>query len=416
MSSSPPSILKSNVAPVYRLLTETTGWRKCIITPGRSAAAFVPWDKLTAQPVRLSRGTAIKVVTRSGRDEHTSTLDAPRWAERLSEALEAGPCHLDVVSNDVDWHARRTREGRWLVSKSRPSLPSAGSEQPAPHDRPHQRALDLEDPAVRRLFVALGLYSPGGAPLGDMAGKVQQVQHFIELLRPLPAWSRGGSVRVVDAGCGKAYLSLSLALWARANGLAVHLDAVDASAEVVATVGDTAAAAELAEVHPHAASIAEFTAANTDPIDLLISLHACDTATDEGLAAGVLLDAGAIVLVPCCHRELSDQMEAAVKGGQAAATDGWQAVVRHGLLQHRLADIVTDSLRAAALEVMGYKVAVIEFVSPEATARNVMIRAEKRSRRDQRAEENALKRYRALAGQWQVTPSLERLLGDRWPS
>jgi SAM-dependent methyltransferase len=409
-----PSVTESNVAPVYRLLTETTGWRKCIITPGRSAAAFVPWDKLVAHPVRLARGTAVKVVTRSGRDEHTATLDGARWAERLSDALEVGPCHLNVVANDVDWHARRTREGRWLVSKSRPSLPAAAPAEPPAHDRVHQHALDVDDPAVRRLFAALGLYSPGGAPLGEMAGKVQQVQHFIELLRPLPVWNRGGNVRVVDAGCGKAYLSLALALWAKSNGRVVELDAVDSSADAVATVARTAAAAEVGDVRTHAQSIADFAAAASEKVDLLVSLHACDTATDEGLAAGVLLDAGAIVLVPCCHQEISDQMEAAVKSGSATATDGWQAVIRHGLLQHRLADIITDSLRAAALEAAGYRVAVIEFVSPEATARNVMIRAEKRARRDERAEENALKRYRALARQWQLAPALERLLGERW--
>lgn len=408
-------ITESNVAPIFRLLTETTEWRKCIVTPGRQAAAFVPWDKLTAQPIRLARGAAIKVVTRAGRDEHTATLDPDRWAERLSKALEAGPCHLDVVSPEVDWHARRTREGRWLVSRSRPSLPAAAPEELPAHDRSPHRALDLEDPRVRQLFVALGLYSAHGVPLGEMAGKVQQIQHFIELLRTLPVWSGGQTVRLVDAGCGKAYLSLSLALWAETQGAKVALDAVDSAADVIATVARVAETAGIGAVSVHAESIEAFAARRAGPVDVLVSLHACDTATDEGLAAGVRLGAEAIVLAPCCHQEISDQMTAAVKAGVAPAVDGWQAAIRSGLLQHRLADIVTDSLRAAALEAMGYRVAVIEFVSPEATARNLMIRAEKRRRPDPRADANALKRYKALAGQWDLHPSLERLLGDRWP-
>lgn len=411
-----PSIRQSSVSPIFELLTETMNWRKCIITPGRQAAAFVPWDKLTAQPVRLARGTAVKVVTRSGRDEHTSTLDVARWAERLEAALDAGPCHLDVVSPEVDWHARRTREGRWLVSRSRPSLPDRTAAEPQPHDRERRRALDLNDERVRALFIALGLFSANGQALGEMAGKVQQVQHFVELLTSLRTWQKRGPVRVVDAGCGKAYLSLSLAAWAKAQGAAIELDAVDSSPEVVATVLRIAGAAGLDGVRGHAQSIAEFSATRDEPVDLVVSLHACDTATDEGLAAGVKLGAEAIVLVPCCHQEVSDQMEAAVKGGLAPAVDAWQAVIRNGLLQHRLADIVTDALRAAALEAVGYRVSVAEFVSPEATARNLMIRAEKRARRDQRAEENALKRYRALAGQWDVSPALERLLGERWPT
>lgn len=410
------SATESNVAPIYRLLTETLDWRKCIITPGRQAAAFVPWEKLTAQPVRVSRGLAIKVVTRAGRNEHTATLDAERWAERLSEALDAGPCHLDVVSHDVDWHARRTREGRWLVSKARPSLPSAAPAEPAAHDRVANAPLDLSSDRIRRLFIELGLYSPNGQPLGDMAGKVQQVQHFIELLRTLNVWAGGNTVRVVDAGCGKAYLSLSLALWASESGKTVILDAVDSSPDVVATVARTAERAGLESVRTHATSIDAYTEASPEPGDLLVSLHACDTATDEALAAGVKLGARAIVLVPCCHQEASDQIRDAVKAGRAPARDAWQAVLRTGLLQHRMADVVTDALRAAALEALGYSVAVSEFVTMEATARNLMIRAEKRRRPDPRAEENALRRYRDLAAQWDLHLSLERLLGDRWPA
>lgn len=412
-----PSLLQSNAAPVYRLLTESTEWRKCIITPGRQAAAFVPWQKMTAQPIRLARGLAIKVITRAGRNEHTATLDPERWAERLSEALEAGPCHLDVVSYDVDWHARRTRDGNWLVSKSRPSLPATAPEAPQGHDRVPQRALDPGSAAVRNLFVHLGLTSPHGQPLGEMAGKVEQVQSFVELLRSLPVWQRTAApVRVVDAGCGKAYLSLSLAAWARQENLPMQLDAVDASPDVVATVARIAEAAGIPGVTTHAMSIAAFAAERAEPVDLLVSLHACDTATDEALAAGVRLGAKAIVLVPCCHQELSDKVEANVKAGRAPAAPQWQAALKHGLLQHRLTDIVTDALRGAALEALGYRVAVAEFVSPEATARNLMIRAEKRLRPDKQAQANGLKRYRALAEAWGVEPALERLLGEDWPA
>ncbi len=180
---------ESNLAPVYRLLTEGTDWRKCIITPSRQAAAFVPWEKLTAQPVRLSRGLAIKVVTRSGRKEHTATLDGERWTERLTEALDAGPCHLDVLCAGEDWHARRTREGRWLVSKAKPSTPGLSPGGPAPHDRAPNHQLNPDDPRVRALLKDIFIFYKNGQLLGDMAPKFRQFQHFLELLRPLPIWA-----------------------------------------------------------------------------------------------------------------------------------------------------------------------------------------------------------------------------------
>lgn len=404
--------------PVLDLLfegAERGAWRKCIVTPARQAAAFVPWEKLTAQPVRLSRGTAVKVVTRSGKKEATSTLSPGQWRTRLLEAIELGPCHLDVLANAHDWHARRTRDGRWLVSKGRPSFEpdEAGLPGPAPHDRQRQHPLRDGDPRVRALFIAEGIFGKNGALLGESAAKYRQVQHYIELLRSLPAWQPDTEVRIVDAGCGKAYLSLALCLWAETQGVRVRLTGVDSSSDVIATVRGVAAQAGI-EAEFVAAPIAEFVGGRTEPVDILLSLHACDTATDEALAAGVQLGAGTIVLVPCCHRELVAQVEAA-KDKPPGPPRAWRATLRSGLLTHRLADIVTDSLRAAALEGLGYRVDVLEFVSAEATARNLMLRARKTASTPNDATRRALERYRALADEWRVKPALESLLGDAWP-
>ncbi|MEO8539268.1 MAG: SAM-dependent methyltransferase [bacterium] len=406
---------EANIAPVVRLLTDGTAWRKCVVTPARQAAAFVPWEKLTAQPVRVSRGLAIKVVTRAGRKEATATLTPEQWSSRLSEAIEAGPCHMDVLTNDTDWHARRTREGHWLVSKSKPSRPSAGPSEPVAHDRQTNLQLPADDDRTKQLFVELGLFSPSGQVLGDMAAKFRQVQHYLELLRPLPIWNEGRTVRVVDAGCGKAYLSLALVLWAERNGCKLKLDTVDAAPDVIETVRAIARKVQLNNVESHATSIAEFASEHSETVDLLVSLHACDTATDEALAAGVQLGARAIVLVPCCHQELVGQIEGASKGNRLPARDRWESALRSGLLKHRLSDIITDSLRSAALEALGYKVDVVEFISPEATARNLMIRAEKRYSGSTPQTRHALERYRQLAEEWAVTPALERLLGPAWP-
>lgn len=407
------------LVPVLRLLEEGAAageWRKCIITPARQAAAFVPWEKMTAQPVRLSGGIAIKVVTRAGKKEATSTVPLERWPARLRESIEAGPCHLDVLATGFDFHARRTREGRWLVTRSRSSLPVSEEQaaEPQPHDRQRQHPLPADDERALRLFVETGLFSKSGQPLGEAAPKFRQVQHYLDLLRSLPIWQPGKPVRVIDAGCGKAYLSLALALWAERAGCEVQLTGIDAAPEIVESVRGIAERVGLRQVQFVAGTVAEVTAHREEPVDLLVSLHACDTATDEALAAGVRLRARAIVLVPCCHREVHDQVEKAVREGAAPAAETWAAALRSGLLSQRLADIVTDSLRAAALESLGYRVDVAEFVDPEATARNLMIRAVKQGRTGSSAA-RALERYRALAGAWGAAPALERHLGPLWP-
>lgn len=410
----------ANLEPVLRLLEDgaaTGQWRKAIITPAKQAAAFVPWEKMTAQPVRLSGGPAVKVVTRSGKKEATSTVSLERWPARLREALDAGPCHLDVLAPAFDFHARRTREGRWLVTRSRPSLreDTPVPPEPAPHDRPHQHPLPPDDPRALQLFIETGLYSKAGQPLGEAAAKFRQVQHYLELLRPLPIWRPDEAVRVIDAGCGRAYLSLALAVWAERQQSPVHLTGIDVAPEVIESTRAVASRLGLADARFETGSVSEVAGRFAGPLDLLVSLHACDTATDEALAAGVRLGARAIVLVPCCHQEVDDQLEAAAASGRASLAPAWAAVTRSGLLRHRLSDLVTDALRAAALEALGYRVDVIEFVSPEATARNLMLRASRLVRPRESSLRAAYQRYTALAAGWGVRPSLERLLGDAWP-
>jgi SAM-dependent methyltransferase len=211
----------------------------------------------------------------------------------------------------------------------------------------------------------------------------------------LPLWQRD-SIRVVDAGCGKAYMSLALVAYGREIGTRVELIGVDSNPGVIETVRSIAEQLGYDDARFVVAPIAELEL--DEPVDLLVSLHACDTASDEAIAAGVRLGAEAVVVAPCCHHELAAQMAQHAKDG----------LLRHGLLLGRQADLVTDALRAAALEQRGYRVDVIEFVSSEHTAKNVMLLAElapapgraDRARRD----------YVELRDRYGVSPAIERLM------
>ena len=410
------------IAPVIELLTkdvERGAWRRATITPARGTA---PYQRVTAIPVRTERlGPAIKLIMRDEKRETTTMVSLEDWPSRLELLLAGSALNLDVMARDVEWHARLTRGGRWLLSKGRPSVPRPDDEDEepelAPHDRKRVHPLDPDDAEVQALFIETGLFGKKGQLLGEAADKYRQVQHYLELLRPLTVWQSDKPVRVVDAGCGKAYLSLALYLWAKKQGRAIEMTGVDANAEIVEPVAGSAKRLGYGSARFETRSIAEFTEERKQPVDLLVSLHACDTATDEALAAGVRLGATAIVLVPCCHHELTEQIERARKANQLPAEATWGSALGPGLLRHRLADVVTDSLRGAALESLGYRVDIAEFVSPEVTARNLMIRAQKRSSGPgaDRAAKAAYRQYRSLALEWSVAPAMERLLGEHWP-
>jgi SAM-dependent methyltransferase len=337
------------------------GWRKLVV------------DGVTATPVDLRRGAAVKVVD----GPRTETIDRDAWPARL-DAMLVDATHAHLLAPDGDVHARRTKKGKWLVSAGKPSSTAPAS---AKHDRPKRHPLPADHPLFR------STHSP--------RDKQRQVQHYVELLRPLPLWERD-RIRVVDAGCGKAYMSLALVAYGRERGTRVELVGLDSNPAVIETVRAIAAELGYDEARFEATSIADYR--SDEPIDLLVSLHACDTASDEAIAAGVRLGADAIVVAPCCHHELAGQMAAREK----------DALSRHGLLLGRQADLVTDALRAAALELAGYRVDVIEFVDSEHTPKNVMLRAE-RSPSETRAR-RAARDYVELRDRYGVAPAIGRLL------
>ena len=328
---------------------------------------------MIATPVELRRGPALKIVD----GPRTETVPRDAWPERLDSLLaSARTAHLHAPDGDL--HARRTKKGRWLTSKGRASSPAAPD---TAHDRAVRRPLPDDQP----LFAATHA----------SRDKRRQVQRYVELLEPLPLWGRA-RVRVLDAGCGKAYMSLALVAYGREVGTVVELVGLDRNPRVIETVRTVAGELGYDEARFETAEIAEY--AGAGPVDLLVSLHACDTATDDAILAGVRLGAEAIVVAPCCHHELAAQLSEAPKDG----------LLRHGLLLGRQADLITDALRAAALETVGYRVDVVEFVSSEHTPKNVMLRAV-HSPSTTRAT-RARREYEALRARYGVEPSIARLL------
>ena len=382
--------LATELVPIYEELVDPElieSWSKAVFRrPERG--------RLVASPVALKRGASVKLVETVGRREETRNVPLADWPVELRTLLDEPLLSIDVVARHADWHARQTKKGRWLVSRAKPSQPGADPGL-ARHDRTPTYPLPPEDPEVARLFAATGA----------TADKQRQVQHYIELLRPLPIWTRTEPLRIVDAGCGKAYMSLALYLHARRRGLQVELVGVDSNPEVVDRVRGIAGELGYEGARFEAATILDYARRRQEPVDLLVSLHACDTATDEAIAAGVGLGAEAIVLAPCCQHELLVQINHALSQRGPGI---WAPVVEHGILRARLADLITDSLRAAALEALDYRAEAIEFVAAEHTTKNLMIRAVKRPH--SRRAERALREYRELADTWGVKPLLEGLV------
>ena len=248
--------------------------------------------------------------------------------------------------------------------------------------------------AAKELLSEIGILAKNGKIKNDKIRKYNQIDYFVELMQGvLKELGDKDEYVILDAACGKSYLSFVLNFYLREIlkkkcrfiGVDYSQTVIDASRRIAKNLGYgnmEFIRADLNEYSPDSS------------IDLVISLHACDTATDMAMALGIRSRARAIVCVPCCHKDILKQY----------SYEPFRMITRHGILKARLADTLTDGLRAAYLEGCGYKVSMIEYISPLETPKNIMIRAVYTGKQNKRAMEE----YEELKGLINVKPAIER--------
>ena len=354
--------------------------------------------KQTARRITLRGETCYQIEETAGTKKQAKNFTPDEMRGELLNMLGApGAWEIHVTTATGDLHVRRTRKGRMLVSRSKPLQREATPVES--HDRTKEHPLDQFD--SRALLLATGITGPDNAVRASMRGKLDQINAFLreigEITRDVET---GSEFLMLDAGCGLAYLTFAAhGYLTQARGLRVKTIGVDRDEEIISSCRQVVRPAGHDGIEFFTADLATF-ALEKKP-GLVVSLHACDTATDEALARAVEWGSRRILCAPCCQHEL----HAGLKHDGAM-----RGVLRHGILRERLCDILTDTFRAQILRVCGYRVKVVEFVAPGATARNVMIRAEAGVKP---GAPEAVAEYCALREFWRVEPWLERRLATR---
>jgi SAM-dependent methyltransferase len=405
------------------------------VASGRRRNAHPAHLRAELRPVLLKAGRRLQLVTTDGRHPITRNLDDEQAVPAVDALLAEPFGNWFVQTADQVWQLRVTKRGEAQVHRGEaepaqawpPAPPGPSSEpspdaaadpspdpaadggrrvpQPAGHDRVKPRLLPDADPLFRAL--------------GAGADKRRQVEAFLRVLAPVAdraveaAARAGRPLTVVDLGCGNAYLTFAAHRWLSRSHPDVRTVGVDARPEQIAR--NTRLAAELEQ--PGLSFVAgriEDTEQAPGSVDLLLALHACDTATDDALALAVRWEVPVVLAAPCCHRDVQHRLTERWHG--AGPPDPFGALARDGILRERFADVLTDTLRAALLRLLGHRVEVLEFVDSRHTPRNLMLRA---IRTGAPADPRRLREFQDLAGFWGITPALaERLadlLADRLP-
>lgn len=294
--------------------------------------------------------------------------------------------------------------GKEKMLSIRQSKPSKKHWEQLLHDDQKNYIITTQNSA--ELLQALGITGENGNVLHTMQAKYKQINHFLSIAATLDILKNpeeNSEISIVDCGCGKAYLSLALYHWlVNLRGLSVKLRGIDSNQHVISFCEKTAKKLGFQHAQFECTTI-EAAARKDTPVNLIIALHACDTATDDALAFAVNHDADAILAAPCCHHYVNEKMK------QSVLPPAVGLILQDGITRERFADLLTDSMRRDILAAKGYSAHLMEFIAPEHTMKNIMIKAEKKADIPVEEYKRALETEVAL---WKVAPKLAELVGE----
>lgn len=383
------------------------------VAAGRRRNAAVPYRRVELRYVDVRGAPRLQITAYDDTQARVSN-------ETLGEAAESAVAEL-LRQPFANWHVetrtrvlqlRITKRGRLLLHRERRTDPQ---EQNREHNRPKQRRLREGD----ELFHILGLATADGRIKASRQSKYRQIEDFLaaldavvtdQLLERLTVRTAAGSgrpLRLVDLGCGNAYLTFAAFRYltsvrgidARAVGVDLKAAARSHNEQIAERLNIDSCVTFLDR------SITD--ASLEEEPDVVLALHACDTATDDALARAVQWRTPVILAAPCCHHDVQRQLSG------RRAPEPYSLLTGQPILRERFADVLTDSLRATILRLVGYRAEVVEFCDPDSTPRNTLIRAVRTEAAPPAAD---VRSYARLVSEWNLRPALAERLALEHPS
>ena len=373
------------------------------VASGRQKGEQPTWRRAEMRYVDLKAGRHLQITTYDDTQAFTANHSGDAARDALDALLDEPFANWHVDTTTQSHQLRVTKKLEAVVHTTDRAEPT---EPERSHDRDKQRLLPEDDP----VFVALGISDAQGRLKPSRQAKYRQVEEFLRLLDSsiTEAIDKGHlrrptaeePLRIVDLGCGNAYLTFAAERYlSGVRGLPVRLTGVDVKEQ---SREHNAAVAEQLGVGADFV-VGTIGGVELDPApEVVLALHACDTATDEALAQAVRWGASLVLAAPCCHHDIAAQLR------RSPTPAPYAMLTRHGILRERLADTLTDGLRASLLRQQGYRVEVVQFVESQHTPRNTMLRAVRTGGPVKGG--SVRKEYDELVDAWGVRPKLAELL------
>ncbi len=333
-----------------------------------------------------------------GKQVFHRNMDRQQALDYAAGLLGSGFRQAQAEGAFADGSILTSRKGKVTVhlKKKQEAVLSEAWKASLSHNR--KKKYILEEGIPVPFLVDLGVQTKDGKTVNSRYDKFRQINRFLEFIEDiLPKLDRSGENTIIDFGCGKSYLTFAMYYYLKVlKGYSVKIIGLDLKKEVIENCSRLAEKYGYEELKFYPGDIASYD--GVDHVDMVVTLHACDTATDYALEKAVRWGARVILSVPCCQHELNGQIKNSLM----------EPVLQYGIIRERMAALLTDALRAQMLEHMGYRVQILEFIDMEHTPKNLLIRAVKQGGpRDNRKEtEEILKAF-------SLEPTLYRLLMEQ---
>lgn len=303
---------------------------------------------------------------------------------------------LNAWDTEYQYSLKRTKKGKPLFNRRRCML---RPRQQSGHDR--EKNYLLREGEIIPPLVDMGVFTKDGKVVRTMYDKYRQINRFLELVNDeMDRFPADQPIHIIDFGCGKSYLTFILYYYlVQVRGMDVSITGLDLKAAVIDRCNGAAEKYGYDKLRFQLGDINGYTP--DGPVDMVITLHACDTATDYALYNAVSWDVKLILSVPCCQHEVNAQMQA----------EHLSLFTRYGLIQERMAALLTDAARADLMTYRGYSTQVVEFIDMAHTPKNILLRARK-ANLPESTRQKALEEVRTAMEEFHVRPTLYRLLAE----
>lgn len=390
---------------ISRLLTEILNidFIRAVISNPRDKTGII---KIKARPLEKKGELFFQLESFTRTQAFHENLSGTDACRKLTEYMgQFGQMQIETVQEECT--VLVSKKGKVTIKRKRRQKAAA------PADRSHNRKKHyiLEEGIPVPFLQDQGVMTEEGKIVRTKTDKFRQINRFLEFVEDiLPRLDKGRELTILDFGCGKSYLTFAMYYYLHdLKGYDIRIIGLDLKSEVIAHCGKLAKKYGYEKLTFLEGDIADYD--GVDQVDMVVTLHACDTATDYALAKAVGWGAEVILSVPCCQHELNAQFaeDREQTKEQTERESCLAPVMDYGLLRERFAALATDGLRAKYLESVGYETQVLEFIDMEHTPKNILIRAVKSGKENEKAAEEIKKCIQFLG----VSPTLGRLLGNK---